>query len=98
MNSNKYHISNHNRYKAHNTAYAFKYKSWGEYFTRQFQPGKRPVGGPNPIWLDSDRVVLSACESAPLAVDTNASLDDTFLLKGQPYSLENILDFDGRAK
>ena len=33
-----------------------------------------------------------------MAVDTNVSLDDTFWLKGQPYSLENILDFDERAK
>lgn len=49
------------------------------------------------IWRDSDRVVLNACESAPFRVAKNVNLTDRFWIKQQPYSVENILDFDEKA-
>ena len=39
-------------------------------------------------------MIANACESAPLQVKTDVALNDTFWIKGQPYSLENMLDFD----
>jgi phosphatidylserine decarboxylase len=74
------------------------YTSWDNFFTKKFKEGVRPIGGPaGTIWPDSDRVVLNACESAPLALRKNVQLDDKFWVKRQPYSIRNILDFDERA-
>ncbi|MCB0712600.1 MAG: phosphatidylserine decarboxylase family protein [Ignavibacteriae bacterium] len=67
----------------------YGFGSWDEFFTRTFRPGVRPVSSP-----DDDSVIANACESAPLQVKTNVQLSDTFWIKGQPYSLENMLDFD----
>ena len=64
------------------------FTSWDQFFTREFQPGIRPVG------FD---VVVNACESAPLQYKTNVQLSEPFWLKGQPYSLENMLNFDPLA-
>lgn len=60
------------------------FTSWDQFFTRVFQPDMRPVG---------DALVVSACESAPLQYVTDVTLSDRFWLKGQPYSLANMLDF-----
>lgn len=62
--------------------------SWDQFFTREFQPSIRPVG---------DTVLVNACESAPLQYNTNVQLTDQFWLKGQPYSLANMLNFDPLA-
>ena len=62
---------------------------WDDFFTRTFRPGVRPVSAP-----EDDGVIVSACESAPLQVTGDVSLSDRFWLKGQPYSLDNMLDFD----
>lgn len=79
-------------------AFNLGFGSWDEFFTKTFKEGVRPIGGPDgPIWADSDRVVLNACESAPLALRKNVQLDDSFWVKDQPYSIRNILDFDERA-
>ena len=67
----------------------YGFKSWDDFFTRTFRDGVRPVASP-----DDDRVIVNACESAPLAVTPNVALSDTFWLKGQPYSLENMLNWD----
>ena len=42
-------------------------------------------------------MIANACESAPLQVVTGVRRQDAFWLKGQPYSLDNLLDFDPRA-
>lgn len=68
------------------------FASWDDFFTRTFRPGVRPVSSPT----DED-VIVNACESAPLQVQTGVSLDQPFWLKGQAYSLENMLDFDETA-
>ncbi len=63
--------------------------SWNDFFTRRFLDGKRPVDSP-----DDDTVIVSACESTPFALKSDVKLRDTFWLKGQPYSLQDMLDND----
>lgn len=70
----------------------YGFKSWDDFFTRVFQKGVRPVSEP-----DNDNVIVNACESAPLAITQNVKLSDSFWLKGQPYSLENMLNWDEYA-
>ncbi|MBO9586433.1 MAG: phosphatidylserine decarboxylase family protein [Flavobacterium sp.] len=70
----------------------YGFKSWDDFFTRLFCPNVRPVTAPN-----DDSIITNACESAPLQVATNVSLSDQFWLKGQPYSLENMMNFDELA-
>lgn len=62
------------------------FKSWNDFFIRQFKAGARPVGHP-----DDDRVIVSACESTPYAIATSVKEDDTFWIKSQPYSLRHLL-------
>lgn len=70
----------------------YGFKSWDDFFTRLFCPDVRPVTAP-----DDDSIIVNACESAPLQVATNVALSDQFWLKGQPYSLENMMNFDPLA-
>jgi phosphatidylserine decarboxylase len=67
----------------------YGFLSWDHFFTRTFRPGIRPVDAPN-----DHNVIVNACESGPLAIKQNVALSDSFWLKGQPYSLENMLNFD----
>jgi phosphatidylserine decarboxylase len=39
-------------------------------------------------------VIVNACESAPFALQQGVALSAQFWLKGQPYSLENMLNWD----
>ena len=70
----------------------YGFGSWDDFFTRLFRPGVRPVSG-----VGDDDVIMNACESAPLQVKRDVALDERFWLKGQPYSLENMLAFDEHA-
>jgi phosphatidylserine decarboxylase len=70
----------------------YGFKSWDDFFTRLFCTDVRPVTQPN-----DDSIIVNACESAPLQVATNVALSDQFWLKGQPYSLENMMNFDELA-
>jgi phosphatidylserine decarboxylase len=63
------------------------FKSWNDFFIREFKPGMRPVASP-----DDDSVIVSACESAPYSIQTNVKEHDTFWLKSQPYSLRQMLN------
>ncbi|RDX52338.1 hypothetical protein OH76DRAFT_1454452 [Lentinus brumalis] len=65
----------------------YGYTSWDDFFTRKFKDGVRPVDPSN----DS---ISSACESAFLACVPNIKERDQFWLKGQPYSLADILDYN----
>lgn len=67
----------------------YGFKSWDDFFTRLFCESIRPVTAP-----DNDAIIVNACESAPLQIAKNVALSDKFWLKGQPYSLENMLNFD----
>jgi len=63
--------------------------SWNDFFTRRFKEGERPVADP-----DDDKVIVSACESTPYAISSDAKKHDKFWLKGQPYSLQDMLAND----
>ncbi|HEX8104053.1 MAG TPA: phosphatidylserine decarboxylase family protein [Solirubrobacteraceae bacterium] len=63
--------------------------SWDQFFTRTFRDGHRPVAAP-----DDDRIVANACESAPYNLVRGVKQRDTFWIKGQPYSVQHMLDDD----
>jgi phosphatidylserine decarboxylase len=63
------------------------FKSWNDFFIRQFKPGQRPVAEP-----DHDKAIVSACESQPFSIQTDVKADDTFWIKAQPYSLRQMLN------
>ncbi|MBV8884274.1 MAG: phosphatidylserine decarboxylase family protein [Chroococcidiopsidaceae cyanobacterium CP_BM_RX_35] len=65
------------------------FKSWNDFFTREFKEGERPVAEP-----DNDKVIVSACESRPYRISTNVQKYSNFWLKSQPYSLEFMLAGD----
>jgi phosphatidylserine decarboxylase len=67
----------------------YGFRSWDDFFTRQFRAGVRPVASPE----DSD-VIVNACESAPYRMSHNVSRRDSFWVKGQPYSLSHMLADD----
>ncbi len=65
------------------------FTSWNDSFSRRLVEGARPVAAP-----DDDSVIVSACESTPYGLRTDVRLRDRFWLKGQPYSLRDMLDND----
>lgn len=69
----------------------YGFKSWDDFFTRTFVEGIRPVA-------PGDDVIANACESAPLQVVHEVSETAEFWLKGQPYSLQNMMNFDPLAQ
>lgn len=69
------------------------FKSWDDFFVREFRDGVRPVAEPN-----NDAVVANACESAPFAIARNIKLLDKFWIKAQPYALRFMLNNDPWAE
>lgn len=69
----------------------YGFKSWDDFFTRVFVDGVRPVA-------EGDDVIANACESAPLHVVTDIKKSSKFWLKGQEYSLDNMMDFNPLAE
>ena len=65
----------------------FGFKSWNDFFVREFKPGQRPVAGP-----DDKKVIVSACEAVPFAISTQVKEHDTFWIKSQLYSFRQMLD------
>jgi phosphatidylserine decarboxylase len=65
------------------------FASWNDYFTRRFKEGARPVAAP-----DDDAVIVSACESTPYSIKKAVKRRDAFWIKGQPYSLADMLADD----
>lgn len=65
------------------------FRSWDDFFTRQFIPGVRPV-----VDADDPNVIVNACESAPYRVAHNVPLKSKFWIKGQPYSIIDMLNND----
>jgi phosphatidylserine decarboxylase len=68
------------------------FRSWDEFFTREFREGVRPVARP-----DDDRVIVNACESAPYRIARQVSYRDRFWIKSQPYSIVHMLANDDLA-
>jgi phosphatidylserine decarboxylase len=65
----------------------YGFKSWDDFFTRQFREGIRPVASPN-----DDAVIANACESKTYHVQYNVAARDKFWVKGQPYSIIDMFD------
>ena len=61
------------------------FASWNDFFTRQFRAGARPVDEPA-----NDKIIVSACEAAPYNIQHDVKLSDTFWIKSQPYSLQDM--------
>ena len=60
----------------------YGYKSWDDFFVREYRDGIRPVEAPN-----DDSVIANACESAPFKLAYNVKKHDWFWIKNQQYSL-----------
>ncbi|WVQ63091.1 phosphatidylserine decarboxylase [Kwoniella botswanensis] len=67
----------------------YGYTSWDNFFTRQFHWENRPVASP-----DDQSVVVNSCESKMYKVARDVKARDKFWVKGQPYSVLDILNFD----
>lgn len=65
----------------------YGFKSWNDFFTRQFKPGMRPIDSP-----DDPYVIVNACESAAYRIADHVEEDTKFWLKEQPYSLKYMLN------
>jgi phosphatidylserine decarboxylase len=68
------------------------FKSWNDFFTRRLKPGARPVAGP-----DDGKIIVSPCESRPYRIARDVKRQDDFWIKGQPYSLTDMLAGDPSA-
>jgi phosphatidylserine decarboxylase len=68
------------------------FRSWDDFFTREFRPGVRPVVSPG-----DDAVIINACESAPYRIASDVSYRDRFWIKSQPYSIVHMLANDRLA-
>lgn len=63
------------------------WKSFNDYFHRQIKPECRPIAEP-----DNPKVIVSANDGTVNNIATNVKPSDTFWLKGEPYSLVNMLN------
>ena len=69
----------------------YGFTSWDDFFTRQFQDGKREVQCKK---FDS---IVSPCESTVYRIATNVKAKARFWVKGQTYSLDHMLNNDQLA-
>lgn len=69
------------------------FTSWDHFFTREFRDGVRPVASPG-----RDDIIANACESSPYKIGYNVKAHDKFWLKGQPYSVVDMLAHDELSK
>ncbi|KAI1734113.1 Phophatidylserine decarboxylase-domain-containing protein [Xylaria scruposa] len=62
------------------------FESWDAFFVRTFDTleSRRPV-------YQTSGWIVSSCESKPFALQTNVKEHDTFWLKGQPYSVAEMI-------
>ena len=67
----------------------YGFTSWDNFFTREFQPGVRPVADP-----EDNKVIVNACESAPFAIQKDVKSSDKFWVKSQPYNIKFMLAND----
>jgi len=65
------------------------YTSWDDFFTRLIKPDIRPVASP-----EDDNVVANACESKFYKLARDVKAREKFWIKGQPYSVYDILGND----
>jgi phosphatidylserine decarboxylase len=82
----------HNEYQCDPHQPHHGFRSWDDFFTREFRPGVRPVAGPA-----DDAVIVNACESAPYRLARQVKRHDKFWIKSQPYSIAHMLANDSLA-
>jgi phosphatidylserine decarboxylase len=70
----------------------YGFNSWDHFFTRLFREDARPTASPN-----DDGVIANACESKTFKVARDVKRRDHFWLKGQPYSVLDMLAHDALA-
>lgn len=68
------------------------FKSWDSFFIRLYHDHIRPVAAP-----DHPEIIANACESLPYKVAYGVSARDKFWVKGQPYSVQDMLAHDKRS-
>ncbi|KAJ8502729.1 hypothetical protein ONZ45_g11488 [Pleurotus djamor] len=67
------------------------FKSWDDFFTRRFRDDTPQP--PRPVhWRHDNTRVNAACESTVYRISRNVNRRDNFWIKGQPYSLQLMLD------
>ena len=65
------------------------FKSWDDFFVRQF----KDIDSIRPTECkDDETCIVSACDSKPFALQQNVNYYDSFWLKGQPYSVAEMLN------
>ncbi|KAK0496267.1 phosphatidylserine decarboxylase [Armillaria luteobubalina] len=69
------------------------FTSWDHFFTREIQPQVRPV-----LFPENKTLIHSACESTVYRIHTGVKDHDQFWLKGQPYSVYDMLYRDNIAQ
>ncbi|KAI9373438.1 putative phosphatidylserine decarboxylase [Aspergillus egyptiacus] len=69
----------------------FGFPSWDAFFCRRFKPSVRPRPSAQEIQNQDGAPILNACESKVFRIARNCSLQDQFWLKGQPYSIADML-------
>ncbi|KAI1799665.1 Phophatidylserine decarboxylase-domain-containing protein [Daldinia bambusicola] len=69
----------------------YGFASWDAFFTRSFRniDADRPVGGQGEE--EESQWVVSSCESKPFSLQNNVKKLDSFWLKGQPYSVAEMM-------
>lgn len=67
----------------------YGFKSWDDFFVRRFREEARPVAAP-----ENDDVIANCCESTPYKLARNVKARDHFWVKGQPYSVKDMLHQD----
>jgi phosphatidylserine decarboxylase len=82
----------HNEYQCDPHQPHHGFRSWDDFFTREFRPGVRPVASPA-----DDAVIVNACESAPYRLARQVKRHDKFWIKSQPYSIAHMLANDSLA-
>ena len=69
------------------------FKSWDDFFTRLYREGIRPVASP-----DNPDIIANSCESLPYKIAHGVKARDRFWIKGQPYSVTDMLAHDQLAE
>lgn len=82
----------HQMFQCDPSAPNYGFKSWDDFFTRQWHDGMRPVADP-----EDGRVIVNACESQPYRIAHNVHSRDKFWIKSQPYSVLDMLSHDSLA-
>lgn len=65
------------------------FTSWNDFFTRAIKPEKRPIASPH-----DHKVIIAGCDSSIYRVSRNVQAQSEFWIKGQPYSLNDMLNHD----